>query len=67
MVQIILQYIRKSVQLLNNGKSSGPDQFLNDFLKYGINSLISHLHTLFGKKMIQAYFKSLVVMALLSL
>ena len=32
-----------------HGKSSGPDLFLNEFLKYGINSLISYLHTLFNK------------------
>ena len=48
-VQISMQEIRKAVQMLKNGKSSGPDLFLNEFLKYGINSLISYLHTLFNK------------------
>ena len=44
-----MQEIRKAVRLLKNGKSSGPDLFLNEFLKYGINSLLSYLHTLFNR------------------
>ena len=48
-VQITMQEIRKAVKLLKNGKSSGLDLFLNEFLKYGINSLILYLHTLFNK------------------
>ena len=37
-VKISLNEIRKEVQSLNCGKSSGPDLLLNEFLKYGINS-----------------------------
>ena len=49
-VQITMQEIRKAVKLLKkHGKSSGPDLILNEFLKYGINSLILYLHTLFNK------------------
>ena len=48
-VQISMQEIRKAARLLKNGKSSGPDLFLNEFLKYGINSLLSYLHTLFNR------------------
>ena len=66
-VQISMQENRKSVQLLKNGKSSGPDLFLNEFLKYGINSLISYLHTLLNKIFDTDSFQTLGVMALLSL
>ena len=48
-VQLSMQEIQKAVQLLKNGQSSGPDLFSNKFLKYGIYSLISYLHTLFNR------------------
>ena len=48
-VEISLNEIRKGVQSLKCGKSSGPDLLLNEFLKYGINSLIEYMHILFNK------------------
>ena len=47
--EISVSEIRKGVQSLKNGKSCGPDLFLNEFIKYGINSLIGYLHVLFNK------------------
>ena len=47
--EISLNEIRKGVQSLKCGKSCGPDLFLNEFLKYGINSLIEYIHVLFNK------------------
>ena len=47
--EISLNEIRKGVQSLKCGKSCGPDFFLNEFLKYGINSLIEYIHVLFNK------------------
>ena len=35
-VQISMQEIRKAVRLLKNGKSSGPDMFLNEFLNFEV-------------------------------
>ena len=48
-IQISMQEIRKAVRLLKNGKSSGPDLFLDEFLKYGVNSILFYLHTLFDR------------------
>ena len=48
-VEISMQEIRKAVQLLKNGKRSGPDLLINELLRYGINSLLSYLHILFNK------------------
>ena len=48
-VEISLNEIRKGVKSLKCGKSSGPDLLLNEFLKYGINSLIEYMHILFNK------------------
>ena len=36
--EISVSEIRKGVQSLKNGKICGPDLFLNEFIKYGINS-----------------------------
>lgn len=48
-VEISLGEIRKGIQSLKCNKSSGPDLFLNEFLKYGINSLIEYLYVLFNR------------------
>ena len=41
--------IRKGVQSLKCGKSSGPDLLLNEFIKYGINNFIEYLFVLLNK------------------
>ena len=51
-----LNEIRKAVQLLKNGKSSGPDLLLNEFIKYGNDSIIYYLHLLFNKIFDTGYF-----------
>ena len=48
-VEISLNKLRKGVQSLKFGKSSGPDILLNEFLEYGIKSLIEYMHILFNK------------------
>ena len=48
-VEISQSEIRKGIQSLKCGKSSGPDLLLNEFLKYGINGLIEYIHVLFNK------------------
>ena len=45
-VEISQSEIRKGIQSLKCGKSSGPDLLLNEFLKYGINGLIEYIHVL---------------------
>ena len=47
-VEISTDEIRKAVKELKNGKCSGLDLLLNEFIKYGIGRLISYLHTLFN-------------------
>ena len=47
--EISVSEIRKGVKSVKNGKSCGPDLFLNEFIKYGINTLIGYLHVLFNK------------------
>ncbi|MCG8044774.1 MAG: reverse transcriptase domain-containing protein, partial [Candidatus Thiodiazotropha endolucinida] len=47
--EISVSEIIKGVKSLKNGKSSGPDLFLNEFIKYGINNLIEYLYVLFNK------------------
>ena len=47
--EISLNEIRKGVQSLKCGKSCEPDLFLNEFIKYGINSLIEYIHVPFNK------------------
>ena len=55
--EISLNEIRKGVQSLKWGKSCGPDLFLNEFLKYGINSLIEYIHVLFNKIFDTGFFR----------
>ena len=51
-VRISLSEIRKGIRLLKNGKSSGPDLLLNEFIKYGNDDLLQYLHGLFNKILI---------------
>ncbi|MCG8047974.1 MAG: reverse transcriptase family protein, partial [Candidatus Thiodiazotropha endolucinida] len=46
--EISFDEINKAVKTLKNSKSGGPDLILNEFLKYGINSLRPYLHRLFN-------------------
>ena len=41
---------------ITNGKNSGPDLLLNEFIKYGTDNLINHLHSLFNKIFDTGYF-----------
>lgn len=55
-VEISLTEIRKAVQSLKNGKSSGPDLWLNEFIKYGITNLLEYFYVLFNKIFDTGYF-----------
>lgn len=55
-VRISLREIRKGIRLLKNGKSSGPDLLLNEFIKYGNDDLLQYLHGLFNKNFDIGYF-----------
>lgn len=54
--EISLNEIQKAVQSLKNGKSSGPDLLLNEFIKHGINNLLNYFYTLFNKFFDTGYF-----------
>ena len=54
--EITINEIKKGIRLLKNGKSSGPDLMLNEFLKYGNDNLLSYLHILFNKIFDIGYF-----------
>lgn len=53
---ISMEEIKLGVSQLHNGKSAGPDLFLNEFLKNGTNILITYIHTLFNKIFETGYF-----------
>ena len=55
-VRISLSEIRKSIRLLKNGKSNGPDLSLNEFIIYGNDDLLQYLHGLFNKIFDIGYF-----------
>ena len=55
-VRISLSEIRKGIGLLKNGKISGPDLLLNEFIKYGNDDLLQYLHGLFNKIFDIGYF-----------
>lgn len=48
--------IAKACKQLSNGKSGGPDKFLNEFFKYGVNHFILCLNKLFNKIFDLGYF-----------
>ena len=54
-VEISFTEIRKAVQLLQNGKRSGPDLRLNEFIKYGITHFLEYFYSLFNKKIDTGY------------
>ena len=54
--EISLSEIKKGIKLLKNGKSSGPDLLLNEFLKYGNDDILLYLHSLFNKIFDIGYF-----------
>lgn len=55
-VEISLTEIRKAVQSLKNGKSSGPDLWINEFIKYGISNFLEYFYVLFNKIFDTGYF-----------
>ena len=55
-VEISLIQIRKAVQSLKNGKSSGPDLWINEFIKYGITNFLEYFYVLFNKMFDTGYF-----------
>lgn len=55
-VEISLTEIQRAVRSLKNGKSSGPDLLLNEFIKYGSDSLLKYLQCLFNKIFDTGYF-----------
>ena len=54
--EISLSEIKKGIQLLKNGKSSGPDYLLNEFLIYGNENILLYLNNLFNKIFDLGYF-----------
>lgn len=48
--------IYKSIKELKNGKSSGPDRLINEFLTNGMDILVPYLHTLFNTIFNKGYF-----------
>ena len=55
-VEISLSEIMKGICLSKNGKSSGPDLLLNEFIKYGNENLMQYLYCLFNKIFDIGYF-----------
>ena len=55
-VKISLSEIMKGICLSKNGKSSGPDLLLNEFIKYGNENLMQYLYCLFNKIFDIGYF-----------
>ena len=47
--QITYDEIKKAINQLKNGRSGGPDKFLNEFFIHGNNDLLMYLHSLFNK------------------
>ncbi|MEW8548380.1 MAG: reverse transcriptase family protein, partial [Candidatus Thiodiazotropha sp.] len=55
-VEISLLEINSAVKQLKNGKSAGPDLFLNEFFKNGTNTLLNYVHKLFNRIFEIGYF-----------
>ena len=55
-VNITVEEIRKAIGQLKNGRSGGPDKFLNEFFVHGSNTLLSYLYSLFNKILNIGYF-----------
>ena len=54
--EISLSEIMKGICLSKNGKRSGPDLLLNEFIKYGNENLMQYLYCLFNKSFAIGYF-----------
>jgi len=48
-IEISNDEILKACKELKNNRSGGPDYFINEFFKYGINNLLNYLSKLFNK------------------
>ena len=48
--------IKKAIKQLKNGRSGGPDKFLNEFFIHGNSELLTYLHSLFNKILDLEYF-----------
>ena len=59
-VPFTINDVKKACNKLNNGKSGGPDYFLNEFFKYGssVDSFNNVLCSLFNKLFDTGYFPS---------
>ena len=53
---ITMEEIMKAIRQLKNGRSGGPDKFLNEFFIHGNRKLLMYLHTLFNKIFDLEYF-----------
>ena len=53
---ITMEEIMKAIRQLKNGRSGGPDKFLNEFFIHGNGELLMYLHTLFNKIFDLEYF-----------
>ena len=53
---ITVQEINKAIKNLKNGRSGGPDRFLNEFFIHGNTEMVSYLHVLFNKIFDLEYF-----------
>ena len=47
--QITYDELKRAIKQLKNGRSGGPDKFLNEFFIHGNNELLIYLHSLFNK------------------
>jgi len=47
-IEITVNDITKGISQLNNNRSSGPDNLLNEYFKYGRDRLLPYLHSLFN-------------------
>ena len=55
-MEIIRTELLTAIKQLRNGASSGPDLWLNDFFKNGLETLIHYLHAVFNKLFQMGYF-----------
>ena len=55
-VIITVEEIRRSIYQLKNGRSGGPDKFLNEFFIHGSSVLLPYLYSLFNKILNLGYF-----------
>ncbi len=54
--EISTEEVLKSISQLSNGRSGGPDLFLNEFLIHGKQQISPFLHKLFNTAFKKGYF-----------